>query len=61
MFQKAASNQGLKSLLRYKDLAQWIRISEILACYVTKAVTCGMFIGCVGTYAHGRQVISLLC
>ena len=30
-------------------------------CYLTQAVTCGLYIGCIGTHAHGRQVTSLLC
>ena len=26
------------------------------SCYLTQAVTRGLFIGCIGTHAHGHQV-----
>ena len=58
-------------LIIKKNLTQWIEnISEIdftlgqkflsYPCYLTQAVTCGLFIGCIGTLTHGRQMTSTL-
>ena len=57
------------SLLTYKmdegpDKNSSLPSSDILYCvrnsYLTQAVTRALFIGCIGTHAHDRQVTSLL-
>ena len=39
----------------------WDRKSYLTHVYLTQAVMRGLYIGCIGTYAHGHPVTSLFC
>ena len=46
-----------------RDIRDFTLMWKILSypCCLTNAVTYRLYIGCIGTYAHGRQVTSSVC